>query len=74
MSGTSIEHQNADHTEHALQETQTSANMAESGPYALNENGSAKDPNAFRDALRADPQRMAALQARHSVVEKRTNV
>ena len=30
--------------------------------YDMNENGSAKDPEAFRAALRADPQRMAALQ------------
>ena len=36
--------------------------MADIGPYGLNENGSAKDPVAFRDTLRADPQRMAALQ------------
>lgn len=30
--------------------------------YDLNENGSAKDPVAFRAALRADPQRMGALK------------
>lgn len=41
--------------------------MADGGPYALNENGSAKDPAAFRQALRADPQRMAALQAEPQV-------
>lgn len=36
--------------------------MADAEPYALNDNGSAKDPKAFREALRADPHRMAALQ------------
>lgn len=34
-----------------------------SGAYDMNDNGSAKDPVAFRAALRQDPQRMAALQA-----------
>ena len=36
--------------------------MNQKGPYAVNDNGSAKDPEAFREALRADPQRIAALQ------------
>ena len=38
--------------------------MSDTGPYALNDNGSAKDPKAFREALRADAQRMSALQVR----------
>ncbi len=41
--------------------------MSDDGPYALNENGSARDPVAFREALRADPQRMAALHAEPEV-------
>ena len=38
--------------------------MSSAEPYALNENGSAKDPKAFREALRGDALRMAALQVR----------
>ncbi len=33
-----------------------------SDPYALNDDGTAKDPAAFRAALRADPVRMEALE------------
>jgi hypothetical protein len=32
------------------------------GPYELNEDGTAKDPVAFREALRNDPERMQALE------------
>ena len=35
---------------------------SQNSAYDMNENGSAKDPAAFRAALRADAQRMAALQ------------
>lgn len=38
-----------------------SAAMA-SDPYAMNDDGTAKDPAAFRAALRADPVRMEALE------------
>ncbi|KAL4459189.1 hypothetical protein ABPG75_014054 [Micractinium tetrahymenae] len=33
-----------------------------SDPFALNEDGTAKDPVAFREALKADPVRMEALE------------
>lgn len=33
-----------------------------SDPFALNDDGTAKDPAAFRAALRADPVRMEALE------------
>ena len=32
------------------------------GPYALNEDGTAKDPVAFQKALKSDPQKMVALE------------
>lgn len=41
--------------------------MEDNGPYALNDNGSAKDPASFKEALRADPHRMAALQGEPEV-------
>ena len=31
-------------------------------PFALNEDGTARDPAAFREALRADPVKMEALE------------
>ena len=31
-------------------------------PFALNDDGTAKDPVAFREALRADPVKMEALE------------
>lgn len=31
-------------------------------PYDLNEDGTAKDPVAFREALRNDPEKMRALE------------
>jgi hypothetical protein len=42
--------------------------MSSAEPYALNDNGSAKDPKAFREALRGDAQRMSALQVRSGSV------
>jgi hypothetical protein len=36
-------------------------------PYALNDDGTAKDAEAFRNALRADPTRMAALEKEEEV-------
>lgn len=36
-------------------------------PYALNDDGTAKDAEAFRNALRADPTRMAALEKEDEV-------
>ena len=38
-------------------------------PYALLEDGSAADPAAFREALRADPARMEALEAEPEVAK-----
>lgn len=32
------------------------------GPYALNEDGTAKDPHAFQQALRSDTEKMKALE------------
>ncbi len=32
------------------------------GPYALNDDGTAKDPAAFRQALKSDPEKMEALK------------
>ncbi len=41
--------------------------MAEADPYAFNDDGTAKDPKAFQQALRADAERMAALDAEPAV-------
>lgn len=38
-------------------------------PYALLEDGSAADPAAFREALRADPAKMEALEAEPEVAK-----
>lgn len=35
---------------------------AEAGPFALNPDGTAKSVAAFRDALKGDPEKLAALQ------------
>ncbi len=40
---------------------------AEQDPFALNEDGTAKDPAAFRAALRADPVKMEALEKEPNV-------
>ena len=37
------------------------------GPYAFKDDGTAKDPKAFQQALRADPERMAALDSEPEV-------
>lgn len=35
----------------------------------MNDNGSAKDPKAFREALRGDAQRMSALQVQSGCLD-----
>jgi hypothetical protein len=37
------------------------------GPFAMNDDGTAKDPVAFREALRSDPEKMEALEAEPDV-------
>ena len=44
----------------------TCADMAE-GPFAFKDDGTAKDPKAFQQALRADAERMAALDSEPEV-------
>lgn len=45
---------------HLQQEKDRTANMSASeGPFAVGEDGTPRDPAAFRAALLADPQRMA---------------
>lgn len=36
--------------------------MATTDPYAMNDDGTAKDPVAFREALKADPAKLEALE------------
>lgn len=43
------------------------ANMAD--PYALNDDGTAKDPAAFRAALKADPAKLEAIQKEPEVAD-----
>jgi hypothetical protein len=43
--------------------------MAAPNPYDLNEDGSAKDPAAFIEALKADPSKMEALEAEPEVAK-----
>lgn len=38
-------------------------------PYALNEDGTAKDPAAFREALKADPAKLEAINKEPEVAE-----
>lgn len=38
-------------------------------PYALNEDGTAKDPSAFKDALLADSSKMQALEKEPEVLK-----
>lgn len=38
-------------------------------PYALNEDGTAKDPVAFKKALEADPQKMQALEKEPEILK-----
>lgn len=43
--------------------------METSGPFALNEDGTAKDPKAFQEALRSDERRMEMLQKEPDVAK-----
>jgi hypothetical protein len=43
--------------------------MSSSDPYAMNEDGTAKDPVAFKEAIKADTAKMEALQNEPEVLK-----